>query len=404
MTRKSKTSSSQLFVPAGFRVGGITNATTATGDQKLGMILCDDPSPAAIVTTKNVFAAPPVVYCRERMSRGRRIGGIIVNSGSANAAMGEQGMRDAAAMAKQAEVDTGAAKGSFLVASTGSIGMPLKTDKVLKTVPRLVRSLSPDGWADFTQAIMTTDTVAKIASEKIALPKGGHASILGVAKGAGMIRPDMATMLVFLATDFPLSSAQCKRHLRRAVDLSFHCLTIDDQCSTNDTVLLLSSGQADGGPSTPSHLHEGFGAALLRICQDLARKIAADGEGATKLVEIEVTGARTDAQCRKLAMEVGNSALVKTAIFGEDPNWGRIIQALGQAGVSFQPELVGVKFQGVEVMGKGTAKKFDRARLKKKMKADEIRIEIRVSSAKTKSTIWTCDLTHGYIDVNTKYN
>jgi glutamate N-acetyltransferase / amino-acid N-acetyltransferase len=404
MARKKKPAAPVAVFPEGFVCGGIPRRTPATGDQKLAMLIATGPRVAvAALTTTNRFAAPPILLCRDRLKAAAKLRGVVVNSGNANAATGARGMKDARAMARAAESATGLPAGSFLVASTGVIGKPMAVDAVARGIARLAPKLSSGGWDDFAASIMTTDLVRKVSSRRIALPGGGAASIIGIAKGSGMIQPDMATMLAFIATDFPVSNAQARKALRAAADVSFHCLTVDGQTSTNDMVTLISSGAA-AAPAAALKAVPRFEAALTEVCQDLTRKIAADGEGATKLVTIDVSGAKTREDCRKLALEVGNSDLVKTALHGGDPNWGRIAQALGKAGVLFDPARVSIWCQGVRIMARGGAVRFSRPDLRAKMQGREIHIEVEIGRAPTSIRVWTCDLGYGYIDINTAYN
>lgn len=402
---KKKAAPAAVSYPQGFLCGGIPKRTPATGNQKLGILITRGSSAvAAALTTTNRFAAPPILLCRKRLKAGSRLRGVVVNSGNANAATGAPGLKHAQAMVQAAEQAVGAPRGSFLVASTGVIGQPMKIDPVVRGIARLAPSLSPNGWDNFAASIMTTDLVRKVSSRRISLPGGNFATVVGIAKGSGMIQPDMATMLAFIATDFPLSAAQAHRGLKEASDVSFHCLTVDGQTSTNDMVMLLSSGVAAKSPAAVRSALPAFQAALTAVCQDLTRMIAADGEGATKLVTIDVTGAATRDDCRALALEVGNSDLVKTALHGGDPNWGRIAQALGKAGVAFDPARVSIWCQGVRIMSRGGAVRFSRPDLRKKMQGREIHIEVEMGPAPTSIRVWTCDLGYGYIDINTAYN
>jgi len=303
------------------------------------------------MTAKNRFAAPPVLLTRERLKSPGKLSGIVVNSGNANAATGAEGLRHARAMARAAEGVTGMPAGSFLVSSTGVIGQPMKIERVTRGISRLAEKLSPNGWDDFATSIMTTDLVKKVSSRKIPLPGGGQATVAGMAKGSGMIQPNMATMLAFIATDFPLSASSAKSLLRESVEVSFHCLTVDGQSST-----------------------------------------------------IDVRGAATRKDCRTLALEVGNSPLVKTALHGGDPNWGRIAQALGKAEVDFDPARVSIWCQGVKIMNRGGAIRFSRPGLRRKMQGRDIHIEVEIGKAPTSIRVWTCDFGYGYIDINTAYN
>lgn len=390
-------------MPDGFRLAGLTKSSVASDHQKIGIIVADGPATAAAVLTRNIFSAPPIHLCRERLAGSSDIRGVVVNSGNANAATGKQGERAALTMTRAAEKATGAPRGSFLVASTGVIGQLLKTDKVSRAIERTAKSLSATGWNEFSRAIMTTDLVPKLAGKQFSVADQTF-SILGTAKGSGMIQPNMATMLAFICTDYPIGATDARLAIRKSADLSFNCLSVDGQTSTNDMALLLSSGAAPlDARNSRSGLRE-FQSALTEICQDLTRQLAADGEGATKLLTVRVSGARSEAGCKTLALEVANSSLVKTAVYGEDPNWGRIIQALGKARVRFDPALVRIRCQGTDLMRHGAVVKFSRAAVAKAMKAREIELDICVGAGKTSATVWTCDLTHKYIDINVAYN
>jgi glutamate N-acetyltransferase/amino-acid N-acetyltransferase len=395
----------KLKPPSGFVAGGIAAGIKGGGKLDLGMILCERATTAAGLTTTNRFPAAPILLCRRRLAREPALRGIIVNSGNANAMTGEEGLADAKAMAEAAEAATGSPAGSFLVASTGIIGQRLPMRRILGATPGLAARLSVGGWTDFAEAIRTTDTRRKVAGSAVDLPGGGRGSILGIAKGVGMIEPNLATMLVFLLTDYPLRIQAARSLLRSAVEASFHNLTVDGQTSTNDVALLLSSGPvSEGRYAAPSHEQEGFGSALTEVCRDLARQIAADGEGATKLITVVVEGTATAERARRLAKEVAHSSLVRTAIAGENPNWGRIVQALGQSRVRFDPERLSIGMQGIELVREGRPLPADRVALGKAMRAKEITIAIRVGGGSGSACVWTCDLTEEYVRINAEYN
>lgn len=394
-----------IVPPVGFVAGGISAGIKSNGKKDLGIILCERPTVTAATLTINRFQAAPVQLCRRRLSGiGRQIRGVIVNSGNANALTGEPGYKDAQAMAEAAERATGCPPGSFLVCSTGIIGHRLPLEKITDGAPKLVGKLSAKGWNDFAEAIMTTDLVSKMASRTIPMPDGSTCSIIGVCKGSGMIMPCMATMLAFIATDFPVAAGKVRQLLRQAVEVSFNSITVDGQMSTNDTVLLMSSNGLSRKQTIEAECEERFQAALVDLCQDLAQRIVRDGEGATKFVTITVSGATSREKARKLAMAIGNSNLVKTALHGGDPNWGRITQAMGQAGIPFSVNQTAIQIQGVPVLKGGLPAAFDRPKLVKAMKSKEILIEAQIGSGGSSATIWTCDLTEDYIKINTAYN
>lgn len=393
-----------LHIPKGFVAGGAAAGIKASGALDLALLLCERPAVCAVLTTTNRFPAAPVLVCRKRAAGKTAIRGIIANSGNANAITGKGGLADAGAMARAAEEATGSPKGSFLVASTGIIGTRLPMEKIVSAVPALAHGLSDSNWEDFARGIMTTDTHPKMASRAVRLGRGRQAAILGVAKGVGMIQPNMATMLAFVATDFPLTQAQAKAMLRRTGGDTFNALTVDGQTSTNDTLILLGSERAGGKNSPSPRERAAFEKALNEVCRDLTRQIAADGEGATKLVTVEVSSATSTAEARKIGLEVANSPLVKTALFGELPNWGRIAQAMGKAGVAFDPDKVSIAMQGMKLLTKGQRTGASREELRAKLAAKEICIEIALGRGKARATVWTCDLTYGYVKINTEYN
>lgn len=391
-------------IPKGFVAGGVSAGIKPGRKPDLGMILCERPALTVALTTTNRFPAAPIEACRVRLRHGRSIRGIVVNSANANAMTGKQGLADALAMASAAEEATGCLAGSFLVASTGIIGRSLPVDKIESAIPKLADKLSSDGWDDFARAIMTTDTRPKLASRGFRLKRLGTFRVLGIAKGVGMIEPNMATMLAFIMTDYPLSVGRAKNMLVEATDVSFHCLTVDAQRSTNDMVTLTSSEAGEKTKRRPAGADEKFLAALTGVCRDLARDMAADGEGASKLITVRVTGTNRHPQARKIARAVANSPLVKTAIFAENPNWGRIIQAIGQSDVPFAAENVTVKLQGTTLVRRGEPVEIKLAELRNAMRASEIVIDINVGGGKGAAEIWTCDLTPGYIKINAEYN
>lgn len=389
--------------PKGFVAGGFTAGIKASGSMDLGMILCDRPAVAAAITTTNLFCSAPVILCRQRLASSPRMRGVIVNSGCANACTGDKGLKDAEAMARAAEEAAGAQPGEFLVASTGVIGQPLPLDKINAATPELVKSLSASGWEEFAQAIMTTDLVRKMSRRTIRLGFSSHATILGVCKGSGMIHPNMATMLSFIVTDYPLGPAQARQILNHAADRSFNALTVDGDTSTSDTLVLLSSGAALARKDATDALDEKFTAALTEVAQELTQMIARDGEGATKLITIEVNGASDNAAAKKIAKSVANSPLVKTAIFGNDPNWGRICCAAGYAGVPFDVNQFTLKLQGKQTMKNGLPIKFDRPLLREALKSKDVLIQMSVGEGPGSARVWTCDLTYDYIRINAEY-
>jgi glutamate N-acetyltransferase/amino-acid N-acetyltransferase len=387
---------------AGFRAAGVHVGIKDVA-KDLALIVADEPATVAAVFTQSSVVGAPVEVSRARIARGRTRG-VIVNSGIANVAMGKRGLRDAKKMAAMAARAIHCDEDEMLVASTGVIGEPLPMDVLRDGIPRVAAALSDSGWPDAAEAIRTTDTHAKIASIRFRL--GDHfVTILGIAKGSGMIEPNMATMLSFVATDASITPALLRRMLGRVADATYNRLTIDGEGSTSDTVVLMASGLA-GGPSLRSgtSMASQFEAALLAICEDLVRQLARDGEGATKLIVVEIEGARSAAEADLAARRIGNSMLVKTAVFGGDPNWGRIMQTIGAAGITWNPERTRVRIGGVAVFSAGrSAGTAARKRAEKALRAEEIRIQVDLGRGRGTARLLTCDLSYDYVKINAEY-
>ena len=393
--------------PVGFSAGAVRAGIKPSGKLDLAAILSDRPAVATAVTTQNRFPGAPVVVVRERVAAGRPMRGGVVNAGISNVCTGKKGLADAREMARLAAVAAGAGEEDFFVASTGVIGVPLPMDRIAAAMPELARSLSPEGWRDFSHAIMTTDTVPKVSHRTLRLanaPAGTPApTILGICKGVGMIEPNMATMLAFLVTDYPVPADAAGAMLRRVVDRTFNRVTVDGDTSTSDMAILLANGAACSRDVVDEADDAHFEAALGEVCEELTRMIARDGEGATHLIVIEVEGAPGDGEAHRIAKTIANSPLVKTAIFGRDPNWGRICAAAGRAGVDFDPRHVSLHLQGTEIFAAGGPVAFDRAALSEALRADEVLIQLRVGSGPGHARVWTCDLTYDYVKINAEY-
>ena len=386
----------------GFRAAGL-HAGIKESAPDLAMIVSDELASAAAVFTRSSVVGAPVEVSRERVARGRSRG-IVVNSGISNVAMGARGIRDAKAMTRIAARAIDCEEEEILVASTGVIGEPLPMDVLKVGIPRAAAALGAEGWDDAAEAIRTTDTHAKIASTRLAI--GGHLiTIQGIAKGSGMIEPDMATMLSFLATDARIAPGVLRGMLRRVADATYNCLSIDGEGSTSDTVVLLANGAAGGSAiRRGSREARSFEDALRAICEDLVLQLARDGEGATKLLRVEVEGARTAAEADRAARRIGNSLLVKTAVFGGDPNWGRILQTLGAGRIGWNPETTRVRVGGVVVFSKGrSAGPAARKRAEKAHEADEISIRVELGMGRHSARLFTCDLTYDYVKINAEY-
>ena len=387
---------------AGFRAIGLHVGIKGSAPD-LAMIVSDEIASVAAVFTRSTVVGAPVEVSRERAARGRARG-VVVNSGVSNVAMGARGIRDAKAMARLAARAVGCDEELMLVASTGVIGKPLPMEILKAGIPRAVAALSGEGWDAAAEAIRTTDTHAKIASARLQL--AGHSvTIQGIAKGSGMIEPNMATMLSFLATDAKLAPGLLRGMLRRVSDATYNCLSVDGESSTSDSVVLMANGAAGGPAIRPGSADATrFEAALLAVCEDLVRQLARDGEGATKLLLVEVAGARTAAEAHRGAHRIGNSMLVKTAVFGGDPNWGRIIQTIGAGRISWNPETTRIRVGGVVVFSKGrSAGPVARERSQKAHAADEIKIQVDLGMGDHAARLFTCDLSYEYVKINAEY-
>lgn len=361
---------------------------------------------AAMFTTNRVQAAPVrLSQMHLRRSRGK-IRAIVVNSGNANCCTGSDGYSASEATSRELAKKLAAADPSqILVCSTGVIGVPLRVEKILTALPDLVRVRSgkAEAFAQFTRAIMTTDTRPKWAAANCRIG-GKTVKVLGCCKGAGMIQPNMATMLAFLVTDAAISPVLLSRALRGAVAGTFNAITVDGDTSTNDTVAILANGES-GAPKIASEnaAFEAFRTALEKVCRTLALKIVEDGEGAQRVIEIEVRGAGSDQAAAQISRTIANSPLVKTALAGADPNWGRILAAAGRAGVPFDFELVDIKLAGILVCRRGGQHPFSERLAHKKMLAKYVPIVVDLHSGKGAARMWTCDFTGEYVTINASY-
>ncbi len=390
----------KIEVP-GFVAGGIAAGLKKNQKKDLGIIFSETPACAAAVFTTNQVQAAPVLLDKERIQSGRAQA-IVANSGNANACMGPRGLHDAKTMARAAAKAFGIREELVLVASTGVIGQPLDMAAIEAAVPRLSGKLHPSGLLEVAEAIMTTDTFPKAVSRQTLVGQRRF-TVAAVAKGAGMIRPDMATMLCFVCTDMGATPEVLSQALRNAVAGSFNAITVDGDTSTNDTVLVLANG------ASKLHLEEApcaeaFQGVLNKVLSTLALQIVQDGEGATKLVSLKVKGAPGEGNARRVAYTVGNSCLVKTALFGEDANWGRIMAAIGCAGVPIDPQRVDIFFDTVPIVknGQGCGREAEAAATKI-LKTDRFTITIDLKLGRDKATVHTCDLSTDYVKINADY-
>lgn len=371
----------------------------------LMMALFDPGTTVAGVLTRSLTASAAVHWCRDALAGGAARA-LVVNSGNANAFTGGEGDRAMRRTVTAAARLAGCSESEVFVSSTGVIGEPLPVDKIEEALPALAGQLSADAWAPAAEAIMTTDTFAKAATRTARI---GDTEIVinGIAKGSGMIAPDMATMLSFIFTDAKLPGAVLDNLLRWANGQTFNCITVDGDTSTSDTVLLAATGQG------PKHARitdaadkrlASFKTALLSVMQDLAKQVVRDGEGASKFITISVSGAASARAARRIAMTIANSPLVKTAIAGEDANWGRIIMAVGRAGEKADRDRLSIVIGGVVIAEAGHPHPgYREEQVVPHMKGREIDIAVDVGVGRGKATVWTCDLTHGYISINADY-
>ncbi len=383
----------------GFTAGAVAAGVKYGTPDRLdvALLVAESPCVAAAAFTRNQVIAAPCVVTKRHLAQGR-LRGAIVNSGNANACTGDQGERDAVAMAVAAARAIGARPEEIAVASTGVIGIPLPVDRITGSLGRIRPTV--EGWDDFSRAIMTTDTRPKVAEREVWL-RGKPVRVGGVAKGAGMIHPDMATLLAFVTTDARLEAADADRALRAAVDVSFNAISVDGDTSTNDTALLLAGGAS--GVEVNGDAWEPFVDALTDVCGELARAIVADGEGATKVFEVRVRGAATAADARLAARTITTSNLVKTAIHGADPNWGRILAAAGRSGARLDQRRASVRIGGTDVFSRGAPCAWDAADVRAVFERPTIEIEVDLGVGDAAAKAWGCDLSAEYVHINADY-
>jgi glutamate N-acetyltransferase/amino-acid N-acetyltransferase len=385
----------------GFKAAGVHAGLKKNGEPDLGLIFSETPAAVAAVFTRNQIQAAPVVLDRQRVASGRSRA-IIVNSGNANCCIGEVGMRAAARMGAAAARALGLADEDVLVASTGVIGQPLPVAKIEAAAPTLVEKLTPDGFPELARAIMTTDTEPKAVFRTGRVGERPY-HIAAVAKGAGMIRPDMATMLCFACTDADVPRLVLDQALRRAVDASFNRISIDGDTSTNDTAILMANG-ASGTKLHAAADRDQFAALLEDALLELARWIVRDGEGVNKTVEIRVRGARTSDDARRVADTIAHSPLVKTAFFGQDANWGRILAAAGRAGVTLDPNRLDLYFDDVQMVAGGVGCGPDaEARATAVLKLPAFTVTLELNRGTETARLLTCDFSLDYVKINADY-
>jgi glutamate N-acetyltransferase/amino-acid N-acetyltransferase len=386
--------------PEGFAAGGVECGVRKSGETDLGLLYSEAPCAAASVFTRNVFQGAPLTVTREAVGGGV-LKAVMVNSGNANAATGQRGVQDAYRMQALAAEALGIEAREVAVASTGVIGVHLPMERIEQGIVAATSELDADG-GRFAEAILTTDTRTKEAAVEVEVG-GKSVTVGGTAKGSGMIHPNMGTMLAFLTTDAAVERDCLQETLRRATDRSFNRITVDGDTSPSDIALLLANGAAGNEPLTlDSPDYPAFAAAVETVAQGLAKKIARDGEGATRLVEVVVEGARNEESAARLAKAVVGSNLVKAAVFGEDANWGRVLVAMGYSGVVFDPSEVELYFGPVKVFA-GEPVPHDEAEANAALAGEEIRITARLGEGNASATAWGCDLTYEYVEINGSY-
>ncbi len=393
----------RLHPVAGIEVATLSAGIKTPGRRDLVLFSLQSDSSVAAVFTRNAFCAAPVVVAREHLAQSSpRF--LLINTGNANAGTGELGMRDAReSCARLAEVMQCRAN-EVLPFSTGVIGEPLPMPKLLDILPGFASALVADGWEDAAHGIMTTDTVAKGASRRLELA-GKTVTITGISKGSGMIRPDMATMLAYVATDAQIEQSLLQQCLNSAVSTSFNRITVDGDTSTNDACVLVATGQSGVTIKEGSEEYRRFVEALTEVCQQLAQLIVRDGEGATKFISIVVNGGRNEAECEQVAYTIAHSPLVKTALFASDPNWGRILAAVGRAGIAdLDLEALTIFLGDVCIVRDGgRAAEYSEEQGQTVMDRDEITIRVELARGEATAVLWTCDFSYDYVRINAEY-
>jgi len=394
-----------ITLPGGFVAAGVRCGIKQSGAEDLAIIASQRDAATAVLTTLNQVVGSPVLWCRKLLPRGYgRARGIVINSGVANVCTGKAGMRDATAMAGQTAKRLGCSPEKILVASTGVIGRHLDMGKIRKGIAAAADGLGTGNDPAVIRAIMTTDTREKSAVVRTHIA-GREITIAGIVKGSGMIAPSLATMIAVITTDAVVTPAALRKALAAAAEKSFNAITVDSDTSTSDTVVAFASGGAGGKIITSaSPTYRKFASALARVCGELARAVVADGEGATKLIEIAVRGARSDAEAQVAAKSVANSPLVKCAIHGGDPNWGRIVMALGKSPARVIAEKLAVRIGGVCVFSRGAPRRFDLKKVAGHLAGPVVRIVCSLGAGRGEFTALTCDLSRRYIAINADYH
>ena len=399
-----KTTVNHGFQVPGFVAAGIFCGIKTNKQKDLALIFSEKPAVAAGVFTTNKIVSPTVTWCRKVLDSSKTFRAIVVNSGNANACNGQRGMKDCKSVASRLAQELSISPKEVLMASTGIIGVPLPSEKIIKSIPTLSSKLSFTGWVHSAEAIMTTDQTVK--SKSLSFKIGKHKITLGgIAKGSGMIHPNMATMLAFIATDVAIEKKVLNRALKETSDQTFNRITVDGNTSTNDMVLVLANNKAKNASiQAGSSAYRTFVSKLTELCLDLSHKIVLDGEGATKFVTIRVQGARLKTHAHRIALSVATSSLVKTALFGQDPNWGRIIAAVGCAGVPVNLDNIKILLNGSILFKNGApTRSASQPALRKKMTSKNLIIVIELNAGRYSDVVYTCDLSYDYVRINAEY-
>ena len=392
----------KISVP-GFLAGGVSAGIKEGGNKDLGLIFSTVPARVAAMFTKNTFKAAPVLIDAERVKRGVAQA-IITNSGCANAATGKEGIADALAVSKVAAQQLKIPEDHLLICSTGVIGKRLPVKKIEAGIPRLIKSLGENGIEDAQEAMMTTDKFPKIAIRR-GIVGAKDVTVCGVAKGAGMIEPNMATLLTYVMTDALVDAKALNTVFRQVIDSTFNAVSVDGCMSTNDTAIILANGLAGNNPLERAQARlQRFREMLTDVLAELAQAVVRDGEGATKLITIIVEGAKSKSDARRVAYSVANSNLVKTAFFGEDPNWGRIISAVGASGVALEKEKVTLSVGNMVLFAQEAPADFQLARLREVIHKGEIEVRIALGGGDKSFEMCTSDLSHEYVEINSSYS
>ena len=397
---------SEAALPRGFRFSATACGLKKTGALDLALLSSDVPASAAAVFTQNLVVAPPVVVSKEnlRASVGR-MRAVIVNAGNANCATGPAGRAASLKTVEETARRLNCRPHEVLVCSTGVIGVPLPLEKILRALTGITRNRRPSArsFAEFSLAICTTDTRPKTATTSFKMA-GKRIHLVGCAKGAGMIHPNLATTLAFVATDAAISPSLLQKTLRGVAARTFNCISIDGDTSTNDTLLVLANGQA-GAPAirAGSSAHRAFAKALGEVCHSLALQIVADGEGAQRVIEIEVRHAKSEADARRIAQTIATSPLVKTAFAGGDPNWGRVFAAAGRSGVKFDPHRVDIHLAGIPVLRRGQPLDFNERAASHRLLEKQVQVVVDLHAGRASTRFWTCDFTAEYVRINASY-